>query len=557
MASGRLPKSDSNIISTAEDLHRIDQSYREYDYQRVTPQEGAPSNWAPGSNLTYNLPQYNDSMYDGRDFLVDGVARFEVDFTPAVGTKIGVKQTIPLHAYHTCAPEEFFFSGLLENLEAYYGGVKINGVSAPSNLFPTAHSVYTMLTEDAAQYHGSAEIRNLAYIVDNDESRLIDNRPMVDVKSDSKNPYNMTLCYDKLGDPSISSVWPFAWQDGTTKELNPNNEYNSTQKYLQQLISNDSNYNPSGPGTDLLNGANVKAYKVHFTAKLKLPMLDSKYKYPANSPMRIVMRRSKDPKFYLSGYSDLDAWLSTGTDGGALATITGTPLNNTNFTNSTYKVTFETLDLYAKRLVMTDSQREILYSVPSLQYDLQHYQAQTHNLTGDNITFTFNFESRPTLALVALVPAASINVPSYTKFEKRVSNFHTSPNSEIGFTRIKMNTNLGQIPENEYIFVDGDIPDPQQSGRAYEQFKKVCRNQLSVVPYQAWTENYQWIPFVINGDDSNPAYNATPVDRTSISLSAAIYRAPNVELLDHVLVVIGVCQNVLSVTNFSNIVVNV
>jgi hypothetical protein len=47
------------------------------------------------------------------------------------------------------------------------------------------------------------------------------------------------------------------------------------------------------------------------------------------------------------------------------------------------------------------------------------------------------------------------------------------------------------------------------------------------------------------------------VDRTTVSLSANVRLAEGVNISDHVLVMIGVSQNVLSVTSFSSVVNNV
>lgn len=556
MSLGRPSRTDTNIVSTAEDLNKIDQSYREYSHQRVSVQQGNPQTWSGGSNLVFELPQYSDSVWDLRDAYLDAKVRFQVKFTPAT---TGTEVLSPLPAHNTCAPEEFFLSSLVEDIEVTYGGTVVNGVSAPGNAYPVGHAAYTLMTEDAAHHHGSAINKNFLIIADDDQARLIDQTRVTDVCADSKNPYNMTLSYDKLADEKFfSSAYPFTWQaSAVTFALNPSIRYSSTQQYLQQLISNGSNYKPAGgslPAT-VLAPEYIKPYVVNCVMKLKVPMFDNNHKYPANLPLRVTLRRSRSPYLSLTGFAEADAWLVTGTGVGAGL---GDPYNSNTFSAAAYDIKFEALDLYVKRLVMSDSQREVLYSVPSLQYDLMNWQVQLHNPTGLSINHNLNFQSRPTLVMVGLVPNNSFEIPTITKFDKTNSIFHTSSRDKIGFSRLYINSNLGKIPENDYrpIGSDGQL-DPQQEGRAYQQFKKACRNQMAVVPYFAWANNYNWYCFIVNSDDSNPQYTAEDVDRTTINITAELNEVVPNERNNHKLVVIGVSQNVLSVTNFSSVVVNV
>ena len=48
--TGRLPSTDRNIVSTSEKLNKIDQSYRDYSYQKVAPASSA-ANWTSGARI--------------------------------------------------------------------------------------------------------------------------------------------------------------------------------------------------------------------------------------------------------------------------------------------------------------------------------------------------------------------------------------------------------------------------------------------------------------------------------------------------------------------------
>ena len=128
----------------------------------------------------------------------------------------------------------------------------------------------------------------------------------------------------------------------------------------------------------------------------------------------------------------------------------------------------------------------------------------------------------------------------------------------IGFKNLYVNTNVGKIPADEYRPVYDDLSlDAQQSGRAYHEFKKASRNQLEVIGYHAWVNNYNWYPFLINNDDWNPQYHTTPLDRTTINLVAQVVLQSGQNLADHKLVVIGMEHNIMSITNFSSVVLQV
>lgn len=553
MSLGRLPTSDSKIISTAEDLNRINESYREYAYQKVSTVEGNAQSWTASSNIAFQCPQYDGDFWGLKDFYLEAEVEFKVIFSTATNSYESA-----LHAFSSCAPEEFFFSSLLESIEVTYGGVPINGVSAPSNLYPVAHSVYTLMTEDAGLHHGSAEITNFRRMANVNDGRTINQQKAYSIFSDSKNPYNMTLSYDKHGDNLQFSQWVFDYQNSTNNEINFNNRYTSTQKYLQTLIHNTANLVPATPAGVVIPSL-VKPYSVNMVMKCKVPLFDQDHKLPANLPLRVTLRRSKDVHYSVTGDAVSDTYMAIGTDLGATYATVANAL-----TSASYKINVKALDLYAKRYVLSDSQREVVQAVPNLQYDLFHWQAQQHNLTGKNFFQNLNFQSRPTLLMVGLVPKQSLNVPSYFdgKFNKSQSIFHTSDRAEIAFSRIYIETNRGKLPLSEYrpTLSNGD-PDPAQSGRAYEQFKKANRNQMAVVPYQAWSSNYNWYTFIINADDRNPQYNASPVDRTTVAVTADVHVGRGLDeadvLPEHTIVVIAMTQNVLSVVNYSSVTVNV
>jgi len=288
--------------------------------------------------------------------------------------------------------------------------------------------------------------------------------------------------------------------------------------------------------------------------KLKAPFFNDNFKKPANIPCRITLRRGKGNYKTLCGVSQADLLMSTGS----------TVRNQTEIVNSRYGLQINELNLYVKRLVLSETQKMVLYEQPLMIYDSPFWSAQSFDLTGDSLTQNINFQSLPQLVLVGLVPKRNLvdPDPSPVHFNKRYSVYNTCRPYEKSFRELFINTSYGRIPESPYqsAFASGSV-NTAQSGRAYEEFLKATGLPRHPLGFKLWSEQHTWYAFILNTDGENPNFEASRKGRSTINVVAGVVDAgaprgglPNADVS---LVVIGMELNQMTIQDLKNVAVSI
>jgi hypothetical protein len=514
----------------------------------VTMSSGNPQSWNGGTSISYTCPQYDNSVWDLNESYLEAKIRFQLKYDSASGTD----QVIPLSGHSNAAIEKFFLSGLLEDAQISYGGTNIEQLVAPPDLYPLLHSVYTMMTRDCDKVKGEAECRNFY----NDPVSVVGTTVANQIKLGYQDPAEFNITED--------AEWPFNCALGselgqipTTRanethtpfkvqlsnfELQVPNQITASHEYRRALIANVNNVGvPTavGPGNNTYQDG-----VVNVVCKLAFPFCETGYKLPSNIPLKFNFRRSKSVSYTMTGDSQGDAVLSSGT---AVTTAA-------DVLRSTYQLTFNDLTLYLKRLTLSENQKMVLYESPSMIYDMPSWSGQTFDLNGSSFNQNVSFRSLPQVVFVGLVPRANISPVAGTHLLKFNSVYNTTPRNQLQFRQLYINSSLGRIPEGEpYAPADSAVSvGCSGSGRAYREFAKAVKmSDKCPIPYKTWLNCAQWFAFILNNSGSNPNWVASRHERSNINIQADLVGSAS--LADHVLVVVGAEMYEMLVTGLQNV----
>lgn len=576
MSLSRPVTVDQRLVSNKFKILPEQESYTRYTYERITASGGNAQSWTSGQNLTFRFPQYDDSVW--ADFSVALRLRLNVvgslDATSGIDPPVAVAAN--LHAYSSVALELAFLSGLLEDLSVSYGGTEIRQFDVPTQLFSLLHMLYTLLTVHDDQYQGDALANN--YLGLFDQSDDAQQTPQGYAKSnveqirdwtyinESVHPYNLAIgsVVDQtlFSAPALSGLggtqdyFPFQYtvEDSNSAIVNyyQPTVFNSNWQYRSSLIINPGNYTNAPNNSD--ENPELQPAVKNVVMTLKSGFFDDGFKKPANIPLTVTLRRGKGDYKILCGSSKADLLMSSGSK----------YRNQQEVNASSYQLVIDELDLYAKRLVLSETQKGVLYDTPTMIYDMPLWSMQQFDLTGTGSNIQANFTRLPQLMLVALIPKAHLvdPNPSAAHFIKPYSVFTTCRPEEKSFTELYANTSYGRIPSDSYepAFAGGSV-NTAQSQRAYEEFLKVSKNPRHPLGFKLWSTQYTWFPFIINGDAENPNSQAVPPGRSSISITYRVTQAAQalggLDNADVALVVVGMEMNQMIIQDVKNVSMSV
>jgi hypothetical protein len=577
MSIARDPVVDRSLESHDEDLAPIDVSYTKYQYERVAPQSGDVQNWSGGQQVTFAAPEYSDSVWDLKDSFAELRANVQIEFIYNTNTASNVGPiVVELSGYASACVEKFFMSGLFEDIQVYYGGTPVKQLECSNQLYPLLHSVYTLCSSDHTERFGIAESNNYTFLNDNPVQK--GNAPSLvrdqysqprrtEVIRDAEYPYNE--CLDSFRNTGNIENWngvPFLVQVNNTVGNQASAffvplNYSRGQQYRSALIHNPLNVqNPTGD-TGTIGNSTFNPSTRNICFKLMIPFCQNNKKKPANIPLRFIFRRSKNLQAYvLGGDSQADALLSAGTDVG----------NTAGIIRSNYRIQFQEMNLYLKRLTLSENQKMVLYESPSMVYDMPAWTAQQFDITGTSFNRNVTFASLPELILVGLVPKK--NILPYTAGINGVLNhfvklgesvYHTQNNQNVAFSFLQMNSSYGRIPEDPYEPCQSNTEiNTAQSLRAYRQWLKSLKSEVNApVPFRTWLECHNWYAFILNTSNGNPHYTASRRERSTVNIVAQLVAGttgegpttPEQNLQATSLVVIGMERNECLVTGLRNV----
>lgn len=540
----RPPIFDSMLVSTPADLSGVQQTYTKASYEKIPLTNGQPQNWTAGSVVGFTTPSFSDSVWDGAETYIN--LRGKVHATFYHTTTGAVLQDIPLSGYSTAAVEKYFLSGLCEQISLNYGDSEIKSFEGPPHLFPALHAMYTTLNVPNDKVIGEAQCLNLAptpdplQTVQAVKTSFFDDREWF-LTRDACEPFNICQSADLDNLPgnrnAASTDVPFDVQLTVAPySLYRAHMSNPGHQYRSSLILDSANTaNPVGPPA-VVNSLHVDSSH-EWSMKFYHPFFDKNkdgFKIPANLSLRIDLRRARDISYTLMGDALTDVILSTG----ALVPQTGP-----GATSCTYRLVIDQMDLYMKRLVLSETARTVLYQTPSIVWEQPIYTANDYTMTSRVITQPVANVKTPELVLVAMMPKDSLRPPALApggNFKKFTSVYNTSPRGQIAFRSIYLNTSKGIIPEVRYEpCYDNLSLNTAQSMRAYREFKKAFKNpEECPIPFKLWVNNYQWYAFLINNDQESPHDETNLSERSNIVVNAVVEPINDAELANHSLVVI-------------------
>ncbi len=548
---------DKKIESTPSDLLPVDASYTKYSYEKINVSGGNPSNWGPGSNLQFSLPSYDDSVWSLDESYLQLRGKVHVKFSYDVGAG-PVTVSVPLSGFSTACIEKFFLSGLLEQVDVSYGGVPIKQLETTNTLYPLVHSVYTLMNsgiknrgeaESLNFYNGVTTVSDAA----NEVKLGYHEHREWSVLVDAEWPYNCCVSGDNVNravSRGTETVLPFDVQANLANDsvLYKDDYFTKNHQYRSSLILNPTNTQaPTATG-----GANnnFSDNSVNMLMKLAFPFAETGFKTPANIPLKLNLRRSRDASYQFKGDSLLDAILASGTD------IT----TDEHIITSSYELQIENLDLFVKRQVLSESQRLVLYESPTQLVDMPSWSGQLYDITSSTFTQNVSFLSTPQFVLIALVPYANISPPAQDQFTTLRSCYNTASPREINYQSLYINSSYGRIPEGQPYSACQTAADLGTSYdmRAYREFVKCLKQQNeAVVPFSTWRNNHTWYAFILNTDGGNPMYEASRKERSNITITAQLVKDGAVNWSDYKLVVIGMELNEMLISNLKNVALSV
>lgn len=542
------PIFDSKIVATPADLPGVQQTYVKSSFEKVSTTSGNPQLWGPGSTLTYQTPQFYDSVWDLNETYLEMKAKIHVTFTdtPEVGSPANYE--LPLSGYATAALEKYFLSGLCEQINVSYGDSEIKSFEGPPFCFPTLHALYTTVNSENDKVLGEAAPLNLARVANfasarEDVKAGYSEARAWNVIEDASRPYNICQSCDEGSHfllRSDDTSLPFDCQANVA-----NFEYwkakisGNGHQYRSMLILDPQNVTPGiGPGAPGVPNPAYRDGSQRMLMKFKHPFFEKNetgFKTPANLPIRVTLRKSRDISYVLMGDALTDVILSTGA-------------GYTSATNATYRLVIEELDFYFKRLVLSETARTVLYQSPSIIWSQPIFQSHEFDLTSNTLQIPVANVKAPECVWVALMPKASLRppqLPAGENLQKLVSVYNTSKRSEIAWQSLYLNTAKGQIPEYRYeLAQDSGSVNIAHSMRAYEEFKKSMKYQREqcIIPFRTWVNGYQWFAFIINNDDANPHDETNQSERSNVVINAVLQMPPGANEVDtraaHSLVVV-------------------
>lgn len=542
---------DGFLEANQTNLLPVDTSYSGYEYEKVTSST-APGSWTEGVRAEFSFPQYEDSVWDTESMYIDCVARLEIL------SDDGSARCFPM-SYSTVAIEQMFTSGLIESSEVNYGGIDLQNIQGPTNVYPYLNGVYTLVNNKSNRTSGSARINNLVVYDGPDDFFTLREAisgnvfpfyrtKHTDVYEDAADPYNLSV--DKsyqitpfVGPGRILHAAPFDCYryGGTPAELVWNRSDLLSGYVYRQKYANSDEVVPVDPLT-VPNG-----YKLRFLMKPKDGFLNSPYKKPANIPFKWSITRCRNLRWALCGHANHDARLAALADSAAQQA-------------QTYQITFERMDLYCKRLFLTQNQISVYRSNPLLMYDVPRWSAQVFNLTSSTINQNTNWTKKPEALFAAIVPNASLQPTTTavgTLFQKFESAFSSARKDILDFRSLYINTSIGQIPKHAYELFSqaGSGGRWSQEGvkRAYEDFKKACASPDDCISFSQWFDNMRIYGFIINTDQANPHTENSHPSRSTINVVAELTDSDPGVLSANSLVLIGMYYGRVGISDFKSV----
>jgi hypothetical protein len=532
---------DKFLESNQTNLLPVDASYTGYEYEKITSST-APGNWSGGVRAEFTFPQFEDSVWDTNDLYIDCVA--DIKLKTSTGAE-GYPSP-----YATVAIEQMFTSGLLENQQINYGGIDLQNMQSPSDSFPYLSGVYTLINNKSVHTGGNARVLQWipadgtpvsAGTFNAGTSREFYRLRRNDIINDAEDPYDLSVdkCYQDAI-PVEENSFVTAVYDGTTPE-----KYMSwlNSGYIYRNLHTAGDKEVPAAAATVTNG-----YKLRFLMKIKDGFLNNSYKKPANIPLKISLTRNRNIGYALCGRADLDQTISRVTAG----------------TDPTYTLKFDRMDMYCKRLFLSQNQLQVYRSSSLLMYDVPRWTIQVFNLapstgvTTQSININSNWTKKPETLFAAIVPNASLNpqLSGTGVFEKTTSSFSSSNRRLIDFEELSINTSIGQIPKHPYQLRDKVSATHNMAGvkRAYEDFKKACADPDKCITFSQWFENMRIYGFIINNDQANPHTQNSHPSRSTINVLGTVYTDDaGVSLADYSLVLIGMYYARLGVSDFKSV----
>lgn len=543
---------DPNIEPGQKDLAPIDSSYTNYSYDRVPISSGNPKNWTSANQIVrFMVPTYDDSVYDLDESYLELKARVHVVFNDGDGDVSN-----PLHGYSSCAVEKYFMSSLLANLEVTYGGVALNLMDSSPDLFPHLHAVYTTLTNKSTKVIGSARCTNFRRTAATDINDILTNtrnayaaRRNWEVHNDVEWPYNecqYPSVHDEVTARADATNLPFPVQA---------NNATLAYAYYPAFLEDDGHQyrsslvvNPNSAISPVVNGPTnslLPDYQLHILMKMKHPFFNTGKKVPANLPLVVSLKKSAGIQWSFMGDAVHDATLSGGIDYTGAGRV-----------SSKYELNVDDLNLYMKRLTMSQNQLASLSEARNLIYDVRQWHAQPIDLTSTNMNINVSFAGEPQLLLVGLLPTSSINVDTTgTAFERFTSLFDTVPRQQLSFRNLYINSNRGRIPETPYeSALDVNSAGSAQEMRAWHEFRKaMVRQDDCPISFAAWREVFNWYAFLINDNGENVNGQAIRKGKSNLHLVFDLVGSGTNNLSAYKLVVIDVQQQELVIQDFKQV----
>ena len=502
------------------------------EWEKITSST-APKDWTEGKRAEFTLGEFDNSVWDTNELYIDCQCKIILKQQKlGVDPFVGNRTVNNIDGQCTVALEQHFTSGLVELVDVSVGGLSTKNMEAPANLYPHLQGLYILVndTQHPASKGGNAVYDYLVGNLDNPTvpgvlvqlRRAPSSNMSVDVYNDTLNPFEMSIDKRKSNILPINSIIPVPFDlQANETAANPAFNYHVykrdkfTSGYVYRNALTKTEYHkeldtiadPTGQPDD---------YFIRFVMKIKDGYLNNPYKKPANMKHKIALTRCRDVQYALNGDSKSDAILSN------FITLAGTD------NEVTYDIIFDTMDMYCKRLILSEAQLSIYRSIPLLEYDVQRWSAQSFILQSKSFNQLVNFPQTPQALFVCVRESKFINIPPVgsvgnPSFDK-IDSIHCSPlKANMRISELYINTIYGQIPSERYRLNDASVNPDKENVRAYEDFIRACKGYPNdVIDYQTWSSNYTWFGFVLNSSQANPFTEVTLPSRANVNISLQV-----------------------------------
>jgi hypothetical protein len=535
---------DKFLDPNSSNLLPVDASYVDYRYEKITSSTN-PADWTEGKRAEFILPEYENSVYDTDEGLyIDCTAEIKLIPNEASGTYQGGRPDNNISALATVAIEQFFTAGLIDDIDVSVGGVSLKNYDAPANLYPYLQSMF-ILSNDLqrpSSKGGNSRITPVLHGVTEDTPqkvglaiRGLSSEKGNDVFNDTKNPFHMSL--DKTITGKAGSIAVIDFQDTTFKYNSANLTYPSSYIYRNCQTTPEKLSNIGGTST-----AEPPPHEIRFLMKISEGYLSSHWRKPANLKHRIALTRSRDIRYALCGSGSADKYASNFVADGRNDLVT-------------YILKFSKMDMYIKRLTLSEAQLSLYRTLPLLEMDIQRWSAQAFNINSSGtLNQLTNWTKTPEILYIGVRLTDFISPPPLITDYGKVTSMHSAPQqSTINVSSLYINSTYGTIPAERYIFEPkaGEVSITSDV-RAYEDFIKTCAGYPhDVIDYQTWRSNFRWYGFTLNSSQANP-YTEVPLpSRSNVNIVASFSGSGDVT--KYSLVCIAMYRGKLGVANMKSV----